>query len=93
MSGIQSGDIIADRYRIAEQLGAGGMAQVFRADDMDLGRSVAIKVLASRYARDQQFVDRFRREASSAAKLNHPNIVQVFDRGEAKGTYLSLIHI
>lgn len=87
MSGIQSGDIIAGRYRIAEQLGAGGMAQVFRADDMDLGRSVAIKVLASRYARDPQFVDRFRREASSAAKLNHPNIVQVFDRGEAKGTY------
>lgn len=87
MSGIQTGDVIAGRYRIAEQLGAGGMAQVFRAEDLDLGRSVAIKVLSSRYARDQQFVDRFRREASSAAKLNHPNIVQVFDRGEAKGTY------
>lgn len=87
MSGIQTGDLIAGRYRIAEQLGAGGMAQVFRAEDLDLGRSVAIKVLSSRYARDPQFVDRFRREASAAAKLNHPNIVQVFDRGEAKGTY------
>lgn len=87
MSGIQPGDVIADRYRIAELLGSGGMARVYRADDLDLGRSVAIKVLSSRYARDPAFVDRFRREASAAAKLNHPNIVQVFDRGAAQGTY------
>lgn len=87
MSGINPGDVVGGRYRIAEPLGAGGMARVYRATDMDLGRDVAVKVLADRYAADPAFVERFRREASAAAQLNHPNIVQVFDRGEAGGTY------
>lgn len=84
---VQSGDVIGGRYRIAEQLGAGGMARVYRAQDLDLGRDVAVKVLADRYAADPAFVERFRREASAAAQLNHPNIVQVFDRGETDDTY------
>ena len=63
------------------------MAEVFLAHDRHLGRDVALKVLQSRFAHDAQFVERFRREASSAAGLNHPNIVQIYDRGEAEGTY------
>jgi eukaryotic-like serine/threonine-protein kinase len=63
------------------------MADVYLAEDRLLGRRVALKVLFSRYANDEQFVERFRREASSAASLNHPNIVQIYDRGEAEGTY------
>jgi len=81
------GEIIGGRYEIIELLGSGGMANVYRAHDPHLGRDVAIKVLADRYTADPAFVERFRREASAAAQLNHPNIVQVFDRGETDGTY------
>ena len=76
-----------DRYEVVRKLGSGGFADVFLATDRLLGRQVALKVLSSRYAHDEQFVERFRREASSAAGLNHPNIVQIYDRGEAEGTY------
>src|SRR5215218_1510480 len=75
------------RYRIVRKLGAGGMATVYLAEDQDLGRGVAIKILNERHANDEQFVERFRREAKNAAGLSHPNIVSVFDRGEAEGTY------
>ncbi|MCB0874181.1 MAG: Stk1 family PASTA domain-containing Ser/Thr kinase [Thermoleophilia bacterium] len=87
MDDLHRGDVIGDRYEIQEVLGTGGMARVYRAHDPRLGRDVAIKVLAERYASDPNFVERFRREASAAARLNHPNIVQVFDRGEAAGSY------
>jgi len=75
------------RYRIERRIGAGGMANVYLAEDETLGRRVAIKVLHQRYAEDAQFVERFLREASAAARLNHPNIVQVYDRGQSEHTY------
>jgi beta-lactam-binding protein with PASTA domain len=75
------------RYRIVRRIGAGGMANVYLAHDQELGRRVAIKILNDRHANDEQFVERFRREAKSAASLSHPNIVSIYDRGEAEGTY------
>ncbi len=75
------------RYRIIRKLGAGGMANVYLAHDQELGRRVAIKILDDRHASDEQFIERFRREAQNAAGLSHPNIVSVYDRGEAEGTY------
>ena len=82
-----SGTLFAGRYRIARKLGGGGMADVYLAEDQELGRRVAIKMLHGRYANDEQFVERFRREATHAAGLSHPNIVSIFDRGEVDGTY------
>jgi serine/threonine-protein kinase len=75
------------RYRIIRRLGAGGMANVYLAEDQELGRNVAIKILNERHAGDEQFVERFRREAKNAASLSHPSIVSIYDRGEAEGTY------
>ena len=79
--------IIDGRYRVISRLGSGGMADVYLAQDQLLGREVAVKVLHHHFAEDQEFVERFRREASSAAALSHPNIVAIFDRGEWNGTY------
>ena len=73
------------RYRVLGRLGVGGMATVYLAEDSSLGRKVALKVMAERYAEDGEFVERFRREAQAAARLNHPNIIAVYDRGEADG--------
>jgi beta-lactam-binding protein with PASTA domain len=81
------GDLIGDRYELGRQLGAGGMARVYLGHDRLLDREVAVKVLSEPYASDPSFVERFRREASAAAGLNHPNIVAVYDRGEADGSY------
>jgi beta-lactam-binding protein with PASTA domain/predicted Ser/Thr protein kinase len=75
------------RYVIERKLGSGGMADVYLAEDQELGRRVALKLLDERHASDEQFVERFRREAQSAAGLNHPSIVSIFDRGYAEGTY------
>jgi eukaryotic-like serine/threonine-protein kinase len=75
------------RYRVVRKLGTGGMANVYLAEDQELGRSVAIKMLDERHSQDEQFVERFRREASNAAGLSHPNIVSIYDRGQAEGTY------
>ncbi len=75
------------RYRIQRKLGAGGMADVYLAEDQELGRRIAIKILNGRHANDDQFIERFRREAKNAAALNHPNIVSIYDRGEAEETY------
>ena len=87
-----TGDTLIDsvfdgRYRIMRKLGSGGMANVYLAEDQELGRRVAIKILNDRHAGDDQFIERFRREAKNAAGLSHPNIVSIFDRGEAEGTY------
>jgi serine/threonine-protein kinase len=75
------------RYELHRRLGRGGMAEVFLARDQLLDRPVAVKVLFPEFATDPAFVERFRREATAAANLNHPNIVGVFDWGEADGTY------
>ena len=82
-----SGTLFASRYRVTRKLGGGGMADVYLAEDQELGRRVAIKILHDRYANDDQFVERFRREATHAAGLSHPNIVSIFDRGETAGSY------
>jgi eukaryotic-like serine/threonine-protein kinase len=73
--------VVGDRYQVEARIGAGGMAEVYRGTDPVLGRTVAIKVLLPQFARDASFVARFRREAMAAARLNHPNIVGVFDTG------------
>ncbi len=81
-------DVLVDgRYRVLERIGSGGMADVFCAEDTHLNRRVALKVLHRRFAEDPSFVERFRREASSAAGLQHPHVVSVFDRGDHEGTY------
>lgn len=84
---IGPGTELGERYELGHQIGTGGMASVYLAYDTVLDREVAVKVLAERFAADQAFVERFRREASAAAGLNHPNIVAVYDRGEAEDTY------
>ena len=81
------GRVFDDRYEVIKKVGSGGMADVYMAKDRVLNRQVALKILASQYANDIEFVERFRREAAAAASLNHPNIVQVYDKGEAEGTY------
>jgi serine/threonine-protein kinase len=75
------------RYELHRRLGKGGMAEVFLARDLQLGRPVAVKVLFTQFAGDPAFVERFRREAQAAANLNHPNIVSVYDWGQEHGTY------
>jgi eukaryotic-like serine/threonine-protein kinase len=80
--------LVDNRYRIVRPLGAGGMAEVYLAHDHVLERDVALKVMSGRYADDEEFVERFKREAQSAAVLSHPNIVSIYDRGESEdGTY------
>jgi beta-lactam-binding protein with PASTA domain/predicted Ser/Thr protein kinase len=84
---IESGTVIDGRYEVLSRIGTGGMGDVYLARDQLLGRQVAVKLLHHRFAEDQEFVERFRREASSAASLSHPNVVAIFDRGEWDGTY------
>ena len=86
---------IDGRYTIERPLGSGGMAEVFLAHDEVLDRDVALKILRSQYADDEEFYERFRREATSAAGLSHPNIVQVYDRGDAEdGTcYIAMEYV
>ncbi|MDT4913997.1 MAG: eukaryotic-like serine/threonine-protein kinase [Pseudonocardiales bacterium] len=87
MAEVAENTIVDGRYRITGRIGTGGMADVYCAHDEHLGRDVALKMLHRRFAQDQEFVERFRREASAAAGLQHPNVVGVFDRGEFDGTY------
>ena len=84
---VAAGTVIDGRYRVISRVGSGGMAEVYCAEDTQLGRRVAVKLLHERFAQDEEFVERFRREASSAASLSHANIVNVYDRGQWGGTY------
>ncbi len=84
---IEAGTVIDGRYEVLSRIGTGGMGDVYLARDQLLGRQVAVKLLHHRFVEDQEFVERFRREASSAASLSHPNVVAIFDRGEWDGTY------
>jgi serine/threonine-protein kinase len=79
------GELIAGRYELEKLVGSGGMSNVFRAHDRLLERTVALKILHEQYTRDDDYVERFRREARAVAKLAHPNIVTVIDRGEQDG--------
>ncbi|MGH3028378.1 MAG: protein kinase domain-containing protein, partial [Gaiellaceae bacterium] len=79
------GELIADRYELEELVGEGGMSSVYRAHDAVLERRVAIKVLHEHYSSDPEYVERFRREARAIARLAHPNVVTVIDRGEFDG--------
>jgi serine/threonine-protein kinase len=87
MPDIPRDTLVDGRYKILTRIGSGGMADVFCAEDQQLGRKVALKLLHRRFAEDAEFVERFRREASAAAGLQHPNVVGVYDRGEWDGTY------
>src|SRR3954447_1759312 len=79
------GDVNADRYELVELVGSGGMSSVYKAHDRLLQRDAALKVLHSHFLEDEEYVERFRREARAVAQLSHPNIVTVIDRGEADG--------
>ena len=79
------GELISGRYELEELVGSGGMSNVFRAHDRLLERTVALKILHEQFTRDEDYVERFRREARAVAQLAHPNIVTVIDRGEQDG--------
>jgi eukaryotic-like serine/threonine-protein kinase len=87
--------VVNNRYGIVHTLGGGGMAKVYLAHDEVLDRDVALKVLREQFADDEEFVERFKREAQSAAALSHPNIVQVYDRGEAEdgASYIAMEYV
>ncbi len=87
MRRFEAGQEVDGRYRLLARAGSGGMADVWVADDTMLQRRVALKFLHERFSQDQQFVERFRREASAAGGLQHPNVVGVYDRGEWEGIH------
>ena len=94
MRQLEDGAVIDNRYEICAHLGSGGMAEVYRATDLQLGRDVALKILHERFAADEEFVERFKREASSAAGLAHQHVVGVYDRGEWEGTsYIAMEYV
>jgi eukaryotic-like serine/threonine-protein kinase len=82
---MSAGDVIAGRYELVELIGRGGMSSVWKAHDRLLDRTIAIKLLHEQFTLDEEYVERFRREARSVAQLSHPNIVTVIDRGEDEG--------
>src|ERR1700736_6961936 len=94
MAELSAGTPIDGRYRILSRLGSGGMADVFLAEDEQLGRKVALKLLHRRFSEDAGFVERFRREAQAAAGLQHPNVVSVYDRGDYEGiSYIAMEYL
>lgn len=90
---VRPGMLISDRYEIIEKVGSGGMADVYKAKCHRLNRFVAIKVLKAEYSEDENFVDKFRGEAQSAAGLSHPNIVNVYDVGDDDGLHYIVMEL
>ena len=80
-------ELLHDRYQLEKLIARGGMAEVYLAHDNMLNRRVAVKILFPEYAREESFVERFRREAQAAANLNHPHIVAIYDWGKSKDSY------
>ena len=94
MAEVREGSVVEGRYRVLRRLGAGGMADVWLAEDTHLQRQVALKVLHRRFTQDREFVTRFQREAEHAAGLQHPNIVAVYDRGQDDGVnYIAMRYV
>ena len=89
----EKGTLLQDRYSIEALIGEGGMSYVYRARDQKLGRTVAIKVLKSDYAEDQEFVRKFQDEAKAAAKLNHLNIVSAYDVVDEGNTHFIVMEL
>ncbi len=89
----ETGVILSERYELKEKIGAGGMADVYKAVDMRLNRPVAIKILKSEYSDDKNFITRFKNEAKSAAGLSHPNIVSVYDVGDNNGLHYIVMEL
>ena len=87
MAGSMIGRTFNNRYKLTERVGLGGMAEVYRAEDNVLGRTVAVKVMLPQYAADPTFTKRFRQEAASAANLQSPYIVSIYDWGLDGETY------
>ncbi len=91
---LEAGQLVSGRYRLIQRVGAGGMAEVWCAEDTMLNRRIALKFLLERFTQDARFVERFRREASAAAGLQHPNVVGVYDRGEHDGVpYIAMEYV
>lgn len=90
---LRAGLFLGDRYEVIEQIGSGGMADVFKAKDHKLNRFVAVKVMKQEYNEDTTFVSKFRIEAQSAAGLTHPNIVSIYDVGEEEGLYYIVMEL
>ena len=88
---LQNGSFLADRYEIIDRIGVGGMSEVYKAKDHILDRNIAIKVLKAEFAQDMTFVNKFRTEAQSAAGLEHPNIVNIYDVGSQDGIYFIIM--
>jgi serine/threonine protein kinase len=91
---VARGTIVAGRYQLLEELGSGGTATVFRAHDRLRGADVAVKILYARLTEDEVAAERFRQEASHAARLQHPNIVRIFEHGKSGGLhYIVMEHV
>ena len=90
---IKDGMIVGERYEIVSKVGAGGMADVYKAKDHKLNRFVAMKVLKQEFREDTNFIKKFKTEAQSAAGLTHPNVVNVFDVGESQGIHYIVMEL
>ncbi|MEE1114856.1 MAG: Stk1 family PASTA domain-containing Ser/Thr kinase [Eubacterium sp.] len=90
---LKEGVILSERYEIMSRIGSGGMADVYKAQDRKLNRLVAVKVMKAEFREDTSFVSKFTKEAQAAAKLSHPNVVNVYDVGEDRGLYFIVMEL